>query len=126
MEKNGSDIELQDPFEIKPALQFSLLFIIILLLLKFGKQYFGDTWVYIISILSWITDVDIIVISSIESFKHWEIWILVARNAIIFALVTNTLIKIMYVFILGSRKLFYKVAACILIIVTGSLIGFFI
>ena len=108
------------------AIKFWLLFVIILFSLKFWKHYFWNSWVYIISILSWITDVDAIVLSSIESLKLGEISLELARNSIAFAIVTNTIVKIVYVYFLWSRKLLIKVLIWVVLIVISSLSLFLI
>lgn len=117
---------IQSPFELMSAIKFWLLFVIILFSLKFWKHYFWNSWVYIISILSWITDVDAIVLSSIESLKLGEISLELARNSIAFAIVTNTIVKIVYVYFLWSRKLLIKVLIWVVLIVISSLSLFLI
>ena len=107
-------LELKSPFEIKPALQFGVVFIIVIMGVVLGKKYFGESGVYAASMLSGIIDVDAIVLSTLESIKLGELQFDVAKNAIAIAVFTNTFVKIGYVALLGTREL--------LKIITGSII----
>ena len=115
---------VQSPFELMSAIKFGLLFLVILFSLKFWKQYFWNSWVYIISVLAWITDVDPIVLSSLESLRLGEIELEVARNSIALAIITNTIMKAVYVYFLWSRKLLLKVWIWVFLVVLSSLIFF--
>ena len=108
------DVKLQSPFEILPALKFGFVFVLILFALAFGKNHLGSSGVYITAFLSGFVDIDAIVLSSLEAVKLGEMESLVARNAIIIGLFTNTLVKVFYVAILGSPKLISKVGIGVL------------
>ncbi len=110
------DIKIDSPFEIKPALQFGAIFVIVLLAVVFGKKYFGESGVYMAAMFSGIIDVDAIVLSTLESAKLGEFSSQVAANSIAIALFTNTIIKILYVGFLGSKKLLKKVAISVAIV----------
>ncbi len=101
-------IKLEKPFEIIPALKFGLIFIIVLFALALGKRYFGDSGVYAAAFLSGIIDIDAIVLSSLESVRLGELSISTAQNAVAIGLFVNTLVKIGYVSIMGSRELVRK------------------
>ncbi len=107
--KKNPKIELESPFELKPALQFGIVFLLILFAREIGRRYFGDSGVYAAAALSGIIDVDAIVLSTLESLKLGVAKFEVSRNAIALALFTNTIIKIIYVAILGSRELLKKI-----------------
>ncbi len=103
-------VKIDQPFELGPAIKFGLVFVVVLLAIAFGKKYFGDTGVYIAAVFSGIIDVDAIVLSSLEAVKLGEVSIQVAQNSIALSLFMNTIIKIAYVALLGSRKLTGKIA----------------
>ncbi len=105
-----SDVKLESPFELMPALQFGLAFIVVLLALSISKQHLGSSGIYMTSILSGFVDVDAIVLSTLESVKNGKMEAKTAENAISLAIFMNTLIKIVYVAILGSKKLIKKIA----------------
>ncbi len=108
-------VEIDQPFEIGPALKFGLIFVTVLLAIAFGQKYLGSTGVYLAAIFSGIIDVDAIVLSSLEAVKLGEISIEVAQNSIIISLFINTIVKIAYVAILGSKKLTGKIAVGVLV-----------
>lgn len=119
------EIKLKSPFEIKPALQFGAIFILVLLAVVLGKKYFGDSGVYAAATLSGIIDVDAIVLSTLESTKLGELDFIVAKNSIALAIFTNTIIKIGYVALLGTRELLRIIAVTITLISGVGIITFF-
>jgi uncharacterized membrane protein (DUF4010 family) len=113
-------VKLTSPFEIVPALKFGLIFVAVLFMLAIGQRYFGDSGVYVAAFLSGVVDIDAIVLSSLESVKLGELSSIVAYNAIAVALFTNTLVKVGYVGIMGSRGVFRKVSiATVLVTLVG-------
>ncbi len=108
--KRPERVKLKSPFEIIPALKFGLIFIGVLFMLALGQRYFGSSGVYAAAFLSGVVDIDAIVLSSLESVRLGELTSVVAYNAIAVALFTNTLVKVGYVGIMGSRGVFRKVA----------------
>ena len=97
-----------------------------MIFLALGQKYFGDSGVYVAAIMSGFVDVDAIVLSSLESAKLGELRPEVARNAIILALFTNTLVKIFYVYLLGSRKMLKKVTIGTIVTVLAGVVTFLI
>ena len=116
------EVKLKSPFEIKPALQFGAIFILVLLAVVFGKKYFGASGVYAASLFSGIIDVDAIVLSTLESTKLGELEFEVAKNSISIAIFTNTIIKMGYVWLLGTRELF-KILSISIVLITLIGIG---
>ncbi len=110
-----SDVHLESPFEILPALQFGGAFVIVLIALALGNQYFGDSGVYLTAILSGFVDVDAIVLSSLESVRNGSMEAQTAEIAIGLAIFMNTLIKIAYVAILGAKKLIKRIAFSLIV-----------
>lgn len=117
-----SDVKLESPFELKPALQFGAVFVLVLFALALGQQYLGHSGVYMAAVLSGFIDVDVIVLSSLESVKLGEMSPEVAKNAIGIAVFMNTLIKVFYVWLLGSRKLLSKIAVSVFFICAAGLV----
>lgn len=115
IEAPSTDVDLQSPFEIGPALKFGGVFVLVLLGLAFGQKYFGESGVYVAAFLSGFVDVDAIVLSSLESVKLGEMEPLLAERAILIAIAVNNMVKILYVAVLGNRKMVGKVAVGIII-----------
>lgn len=113
--KPSADVDLQSPFELGPALKFGGVFVVVLLALALGQKYLGDSGVYMAAFLSGFVDVDAIVLSSLESVKLGEMEPVLAERAILIAVAVNNLVKILYVAVLGNRKMVRKVAVGIMV-----------
>jgi uncharacterized membrane protein (DUF4010 family) len=114
------EVKVSSPFEILPALKFGLIFVAVLFAITFGKKYLGDLGVYGAALLSGLIDIDAVVLSSMEAVKQGELPVNTAKTAVFLGLLMNSLIKIVYVSILGSKNLTKKIFAGI---ITVSLIG---
>ena len=104
--KNGqskSEIQLESPFAIKPALKFGLFFLVVLLLQHFAKEYMGESGLYGVSIISGLADVDAITLSTARMNEKNNIHSNVAVNAIMLAAISNTIMKFVYAYVMGER-----------------------
>ena len=95
---------LKNPFEIGPALRFALLLLAILLLVEIGRRELGDLGVYLVSLLSGLTDVDAITLSLSRSALG-ELAPPVALRGIGLAVASNSLIKALLIAMVGGRRL---------------------
>ncbi|MDH3325021.1 MAG: MgtC/SapB family protein, partial [Candidatus Peregrinibacteria bacterium] len=114
------EVELEQPFEIGPALKFGIIFVIVIFAAEFGQIYFADYGVYAAAAFSGLIDIDAIVLTSLEAVKLGNRTPAVAQNAIAIALFMNTMIKILYVSFLGPMSLTRKIAITISV---SSLLG---
>ena len=106
----ASELKLESPFEIIPAIKIRAIYVVDLLALAIGQKYLGSSGVYAAAFFSGFVDVDAIVLSSLESVKLGEMESSLAEEAIIIAIMINNAVKILYVAILGNRKLIGKVS----------------
>jgi uncharacterized membrane protein (DUF4010 family) len=108
--KNGREAKVRhkSPFSLMPALQFGAFFAFVLFALKAGQLYLGSLGIYAASLLSGFVDVDAVVLSS-ATIAGLEITTEVAATAIILAVMSNTIIKIGYAYVFGSREFSRKV-----------------
>ncbi len=90
---DGGDVPVSNPFELGPAITFGLLYGFILLVARTAQFYFGNTGVYISSILSGLADVDAITLSMAELSNQGTLESLTAARAIVFATMSNTVVK---------------------------------
>ncbi len=124
--KVNPELDLKQPFELAPALKFGIIFVLVLFAAEFGKRYFGESGVYAAAVFSGLIDIDAIVLSSLESVRLGTRDPQVANNAIAIALFMNTIIKVLYVSLLGTKELTKKVAisiACVVIFGGISFVG---
>ncbi|MFT7184164.1 MAG: uncharacterized membrane protein (DUF4010 family) [Oceanicoccus sp.] len=121
------DLKLKSPFQLKPAIQFGLLFAALLLISKYATQTFGDQGLYITAFLSGVMDVDAITVSMANLHKAGEISANSASIAVTIAAMTNTLSKGLIVLSFGSKRVGRRVLfgmTLILVIGAASLFTF--
>lgn len=86
------NIELTNPFELKSALMFGLIFAVILFLSKGAQDYLGEGGVFVAASLGGLSSVDAIVLSLAQLSNS----ILTVKNVLIgtfIAIISNTLFK---------------------------------
>lgn len=92
-EDDEEDVVVTNPFELRPAITFGLLFGLILLIARAAQLYLGDTGVYISSFVSGLADVDAITLSMAELSGSGDLAQQTAARAIVIAILANTLVK---------------------------------
>lgn len=95
---------LKNPFELWRALRFALLLAAILLLVEAGRRELGDLGVYLVALLSGLSDVDAITLSLSRSALG-ELDPEVAVRGIALAVISNSLIKGVLIAMLGGPRL---------------------
>ena len=108
-QRSGTDEQQDDfanPFQLKPALTFGALYALILVAANAARMYFGETGVYVSSVLSGLADVDAITLSMAElSQNPEELDLTTATRAIVLAAASNTIVKGGIVLSTGSAAL---------------------
>jgi uncharacterized membrane protein (DUF4010 family) len=115
------NIEFSNPFDIKSAIKFGLLYGLILLISRAAQIYLGDTGIYISSIISGAADVDAIALSMAELSKTGVIDLSIASNAIILAAMSNTTVKGLVAIFGGSIALRKPLLPAIFLMLTFGL-----
>ena len=87
-------LEFSNPFDLVSAIKFGLLYALILLVARSAQLYFGDTGVYISSLLSGLADVDAISISLAQLSDAGTVSMTVAAQSIVIATITKGAIVI--------------------------------
>jgi len=96
-------IDLKNPFELKSALYFGVIFGVILLFSKLAQLNYGDKGSYIVSFISGLTNIDAITLTMAQLSAKNSIQPLVALNSIIIALFANLLFKGIIAIVLGTK-----------------------
>ena len=97
--------EFSNPFDLVSAIKFGLLYALILVVARAAQLYFGDTGVYISSLLSGLADVDAITISLAQLSNAGTVSMTVAAQSIVIAAIANTIAKGAIVIIGGASPL---------------------
>ena len=88
----ATPISHRNPFELRAALQFGLLYAAVIFAAKAAAMYYGDRGLYVLSLLAGTTDVDAISLS-VAAFHRGGLSASTAATAITLAAFTNTTVK---------------------------------
>lgn len=101
---NAAEPPLKNPFELGPALRFAGLLVVILFLVEGAQRWLGDAGVYLVSLLSGLTDVDAITLSLSNSART-DLSEEVAVRGIFLAALSNSLVKAGLILFIGGRAI---------------------
>ena len=106
--KDGTDDEMpepENPAQFKSALVFGLLYGLILLAVAYTKETFGNNGLYIVAIISGLTDVDAITLSLSNLMKDDGLATSTGWRLILLATLSNLLFKGVMAAVLGTKQL---------------------
>ncbi len=101
---------LKNPLELGAALRFTLILVAIMLLAQGLHHYLGASGIYGLAAISGLADVDALSLSLSKMAGQGQITANVATQAIVLAILVNTLIKTALAFSIGGRLLGWRVA----------------
>lgn len=113
-ERIVQNIEFKNPFDLKEALLMGVVFGITLAIVTLANQYSGNMGVYAVSFVSGFADVDAIILS-LSSLAKSTLLHSTAQFAIVIAIISNTLVKMGLVLVLGNLAIFRLVLTYYLI-----------
>ena len=119
------ELNQTNPLELQEAIKFAIIFAIIYSTTYYLGNRFGNTGVYIISLISGLTDVDAITLS-LSSLSKNEIAIKTAIIGISIASLSNSLFKLSIVLFFGKKILKKEILKFFLLIFSVFLISLFI
>jgi len=101
------NIDFANPFDLGPAMKFGLLYAGILFAAKAAQVYLGEAGIYLSSIVGGLTDVDAITLSlsQLSSSGVGGLDTATAARGIVFACISNTVVKGGMVLASGAREL---------------------
>jgi uncharacterized membrane protein (DUF4010 family) len=103
---HSQEVTLVNPFELKPALTFGVIYALILLVSRSAQIYFGEIGLYISSALAGLADVNAVTLSMAElSSQPHGIALGVAAEAVILAALANTISRTLMVYVIGASAL---------------------
>src|SRR5690606_24400600 len=116
-----------NPFKLKTAVQFGLLYGVILIAARAASMYFGTAGVYVSAVASGVADVDAITLSMAELSRGDGLPAETAARAIVLATVSNTLVKGGIVVALGGAGIRRAVLPGVGLIAAAALaVGFLV
>lgn len=102
--------EPENPAQFKTALVFAVLYALILFAIAVVKDYFGNPGLYIVSVISGLTDVDAITLSLSNMINDGNLAADQGWRFILVAAMANLLFKGVLVAVIGQRELLRVVA----------------
>jgi len=116
----------KNPLQLSEAIKFGLLFGLIYGAITFVKSRYGDIGVYVVSVISGISDVDAITLSLSEMVKEQHLRPTTALIGIVAASYTNTLVKLAITYWLGGKALGWSLSKFTLLITLTLFGGIFL
>lgn len=118
----GVEVRFDNPFSLKSAILFALLFATILMATRVATHYLGSEWLPLVAIVSGLTDADAIAFS-LSNLEHARLVSLdwASFNLVLGAL-SNTFMKLLLIFSLGHRDLFRQLLLSFLMIGGAGLV----
>lgn len=115
--RDAADAELptrKNPAQIRMALTFGALYVVILFAVEAVRQYFGEGAIQVVALVSGLTDVDALTLSVGQLFAQQKLSGDAAWRAIFLASLANLLFKVLIAGALGSallRRLIWSTGA---------------
>ncbi len=109
-EQNGDD-EPPNPAELKSALAFAAMFAVVLIGVAWANQRFGSAGTYVAAAISGLTDMDAITLTVSRMAGGESTSAGTAMRSILIAAISNLVFKATLCWILGGRRLGWRVAA---------------
>jgi len=95
---------LENPFRLRPALAFGLIFAVVLLVSEYANEWLGTSGLYATAFLSGLADVDAMTITLSRLAAEGTVSTDVATTGIVIAAIANTLVKSGLAWVLGSSR----------------------
>jgi uncharacterized membrane protein (DUF4010 family) len=102
----SQEISFGNPFSLKSAVSFGVVFATILVVTRVATAYLGDAWLPVVAIVSGLTDADAIAFSVSDLQRAGLISLDWASFNLVLGSLSNTYMKLFLVFSLADRGLF--------------------
>jgi uncharacterized membrane protein (DUF4010 family) len=99
---------LKNPLELKAALSFGLLLVVVMLLSKALQIWLGEIGVFVLSAASGVADVDAITLS-LARMSHVDLHLPIAVTGIVIAAAVNSMVKAGMAIFIGGRQIGIRV-----------------
>jgi len=114
--------ELKNPFRLRPALLFGVIFAVVLLVSEYAHEWLGTSGVYATAFLSGLADVDAMTITLSKLAAEGTISTEVATTGIVIAAIANTMVKAALAWLLGTDRLGRLVSIVLGLVVVSGLV----
>jgi uncharacterized membrane protein (DUF4010 family) len=124
----SQEVELINPFELRPALTFGAIYAVSLLVARAAQIYFGEIGVYVSSILTGLADVNAVTLSMAELSRQPDgVELHIAAEAVVLAALSNTVVRTVMVYVIGASALRrYMLPSALLAIIATIIAAFWL
>lgn len=98
-------LEMSNPTELRTALGFGLMYGVVLLAAAWLSDWLGNSGLYVVALISGLTDVDAITLSSIRLHNLDKLPVGILVNVVTLAILANLVFKSVLAFSIGGRQL---------------------
>ncbi len=119
--ESGS-VSFDNPFSLKSAITFGLVFAAILMVTRLAITYLGEAWLPVVAIVSGLTDADAIAFSVSDAERSGLISLDWASFNVVLGALSNTFMKLFLVYALGHRGLFKQLLLSFLIMGAAGIV----
>lgn len=119
-DRQRTDHGLENPFDLRTALQFGLLLVVILLFAHGLREWLGDAGLYALAAVSGLNDVDAINLSTATMSRDGQVAVEVAATAVMLAAFTNTLVKAGMASVIGGSSMARRVGSVLVLAVLAG------
>jgi uncharacterized membrane protein (DUF4010 family) len=119
-------VAFDNPFSLKSAVSFALVFAAILMFTRLATTYLGNAWLPAVALVSGLTDADAIAFSLSSLQRAGLVHIDWASFNLVLGALSNTFMKLFLVFGLGHRELFKHLLLSFLVIGAVGLVTMFL
>jgi uncharacterized membrane protein (DUF4010 family) len=118
--------EARSPFALKPALQFAMIFALVLWLSRFAQLYFGEAGTYVSSTLGGIAGLDAVALSMAKLANTGSASTEIYMRSVTFGAAANTLFKGVIAMWLGSGTVRKQILPLFVLSALASVIAAFV
>ena len=115
--------EVRNPTEFRTALTFGALYAVVLLLTAWLNDAAGSSGVYVVAVISGLTDVDAVTLSSLRLHEIGSLSAAQAVTSITIAVLANMSFKLGLILVAGGRDLFVRCLPLMLLVAAGLGVG---
>jgi len=101
----SGEVSFDNPFSLKSAVTFGLVFAVILMVTRLAITYLGEAWLPVVAIVSGLTDADAIAFSLSDAQRAGLITLDWASFNVVLGALANTYMKLFLAFSLGDKGL---------------------
>ncbi len=125
-EAKSEEAKFDNPFSLKSAVQFGLVFAGILMVTRLAITYLGEAWLPVVAIVSGLTDADAIMFSLSDAERSGLISLDWASFNVVLGALSNTYMKLFLAFSLGHREFFKHLFVSFLVMGVVGIVTMFL